>query len=39
MSDYFGVSNKVDIAKGMYKVPSSYKEAGKQIKRIYKSKK
>jgi hypothetical protein len=39
MSDYYGVSNKVDTAKGMYKVPNSYKEAGKQIKRIVKSKK
>jgi hypothetical protein len=38
MSEYYGVSKKIDIAKGMYKVPSSFKEAGKQLKRIYKSK-
>ena len=39
MDDYFGVSKRIDRAKGMYEVPKSFKGAKKQIKRILKSKK
>jgi len=39
LNDYFGVSKKVDIAKGMYEIPTSFEGAKKQIKRILKSKK
>ena len=35
LSEYYGVSKQVDIAKGKYKVPYSWKELGKKIKRIW----
>jgi hypothetical protein len=38
MSEYYGISKNIDIAKGMYSIPTSFSEAGKQIKRIVKSK-
>lgn len=37
--DFYGVSKKVDIAKGINHIPTSFDDAGKQIKRIWKSKK
>jgi hypothetical protein len=37
--DFYGVSKRVDIAKGINQVPVSFTDAGKQIKRIWKSKK
>lgn len=39
LNDYFGVSKKIDTAKGMYEIPTSFGGAKKQIKRIIKSKK
>jgi hypothetical protein len=39
ISDYYGVSKRVDIAKGMYKIPYTYKEWFSLIKRVWKSKK
>jgi hypothetical protein len=39
ISDYYGVSERVDIAKGKYKHPSNWKELKLFIKRIWKSKK
>jgi len=38
-NDFYGVSKKVDIAKGINEIPTSVKGASKQIKRIWKSKK
>lgn len=38
ISEFYGISKKVDIAKGMYSLPYSFREAWKQIKRIIKSK-
>lgn len=35
IQEYYGVSRKIDIAKGKYIIPSSYKEFWKQIKRIW----
>jgi hypothetical protein len=37
--DFYGVSNNVDIAKGINSIPTSFGDAKKQIKRIWKSKK
>jgi hypothetical protein len=37
--DFYGVSNNVDIAKGINGIPTSFGDAKKQIKRIWKSKK
>lgn len=37
--DFYAVSERVDIAKGMYSIPTSFNGAKKQIKRIWKSKK
>ena len=33
MNDYYGVSDTIDIAKGLYKTPSSIKEVKEHIKR------
>jgi len=38
-NDFYGVSKRVDIAKGINEIPTSVKGASKQIKRIWKSKK
>jgi hypothetical protein len=35
MSEYYGTSRSIDIAKGKYKIPYSWKEARKQLKRIW----
>jgi len=37
--NFYGVSNNIDIAKGINEIPTSVKGASKQIKRIWKSKK
>lgn len=33
LSEFYGVSENIDIAKGKYKIPTSIKEAIKQEKR------
>ena len=33
--EYYGVSKNIDIAKGKYAIPYNWKEAGKQLKRIW----
>lgn len=38
LNDYYGVSKKIDVAKGMYKLPYNFTEAKKLYKRIWKSK-
>lgn len=38
MNDYYGVSKKIDTAKGMYKLPYNLEEVKKLFKRIWKSK-
>jgi hypothetical protein len=38
MNEYYGISKNVDIAKGIYKIPTSFSDARKQVKRIVKSK-
>jgi hypothetical protein len=35
MREFHGISREVDIAKGKYKIPYSWKEAKQQIKRIW----
>ena len=35
LSEHYGVSKTVDIAKGKYKVPYTWKELRKKIKRIW----
>lgn len=37
--DFYGQSERIDIAKGMYAVPYTWKQGWKSIKRIWKSKK
>ena len=37
--DFYGVSNNIDLAKGINEIPTSVKCASKQVKRIWKSKK
>jgi hypothetical protein len=39
ISDYYGVSNSIDIAKGKYEKPTTWKSLGKFIKRRYYGKK
>lgn len=34
MKDYYGVSKEIDIAKGKYKFPYTWKQGKEQIKRI-----
>lgn len=34
MGDFYGVSEKVDIAKGKYKLPKTWKELKELLKRI-----
>ena len=36
--DFYGVSKRVDTAKGIYKIPYMWKDGWNQIKRIWKSK-
>lgn len=38
ISDFYGVSKNVDIAKGMYKYPRNMSEGKMLLKRIWKSK-
>lgn len=38
VSDWYGISSNVDIAKGKYKAVSSVKEAKQQIKRYWNGK-
>lgn len=38
VSDWYGVSHNVDIAKGIYKGCSSWDEAKRQVKRVKESK-
>lgn len=38
LSDWYGVSHNVDIAKGLYKAPSTWEETQKVITRVKKSK-
>lgn len=38
VSEFYGVSKRVDIAKGLYQLPYTWKELPKKIKRILKSK-
>lgn len=33
LSEYYGVSERVDIAKGKYKIPYTWKDMWKNIKR------
>ena len=39
LEDFYGYSERIDIAKGKYKLPSTLSESGKLLKRIWKSKK
>jgi hypothetical protein len=34
-NDFYGVSKEVDIAKGKYAVPYTWKQAKQQLKRIW----
>lgn len=34
-NDYYGVSERVEIAKGKYKIPYSFKDAWQKIKRLW----
>jgi hypothetical protein len=38
LNDHYKVSKEVDIAKGYYQIPKSFKQAKKQLKRVLKSK-
>lgn len=38
MDDFYGVSDRIDTAKGKYKYPSTISEAKELLKRIWKSK-
>jgi hypothetical protein len=39
LREYYGVSKRIDTAKGMYKLPYNFTELKKLWKRIWKSKK
>lgn len=39
MDNFYGVSKNVDIAKGMYKIPLTFKDGFRQLKRRYYDKK
>lgn len=39
MDDYYGVSHEIDIAKGKYKTPTTFKEFWRMVKRYYYGKK
>jgi hypothetical protein len=34
-SEYYGVSERIDIAKGKYAIPYTFKQAKKLIKRVW----
>lgn len=38
-AEFYSVDKDIDRAKGMYAIPYTWKQGGKQIKRIWKSKK
>jgi hypothetical protein len=38
VSEYYGVSKEMDIAKGLYQIPYSWKALWGKVKRILKSK-
>ena len=38
MSDFYGETKRIDIAKGYYQIPPSFKKGTKQLKRVWKSK-
>jgi hypothetical protein len=38
LNNFYGVSQSVDIAKGKYKIPTTFSEVMKLWKRIWKSK-
>lgn len=35
VDDFYGVSRDVDVAKGLYQIPSNWKEYKQLIKRMY----
>jgi hypothetical protein len=35
VNEYYGVSRKIDIAKGKYAIPYTWGQGWKQLKRIY----
>ena len=35
VDEFYGISKNVDIAKGLYKKPTTFKETKELIKRIY----
>jgi len=39
LDNFYGVSNNIDIAKGLYSIPKSISDGTTQIKRAWKSKK
>ena len=39
LEDFYGKSPRIDIAKGIYKIPYNFRELSKLIKRNWKSKK
>ena len=38
LSDWYGVSHNVDVAKGMYKAPSNWEQTKKILERVRQSK-
>lgn len=38
-AEFYSVDKNIDRAKGLYAIPYTWKQGGKQIKRIWKSKK
>jgi hypothetical protein len=38
LDNYYGISKRIDIAKGLYSIPKSINDGTKQIKRAWKSK-
>ena len=38
MSDFYGETKRIDIAKGYYQIPPSFQKGKKQLKRVWKSK-
>ena len=36
--EYFGISKRIDVAKGLYEIPKSFSDGKTKLKRVIKSK-
>jgi hypothetical protein len=38
LDNFYGISKRIDVAKGLYEIPKSFSDGTKQLKRAWKSK-